>query len=199
MTKSEFMRELASLLSRIPEDERNDALQYYEDYFADAGIKEDMLVPSSIGTPQQVADKIIGEAVYGKSSQAPEELKDMPIKKDDSDNTKLILGIILILITFPVWSGVVMGIGGVLLGIFAALIGIIIGFGAAGIALMVTAFFASGPASGILLMGTGLLLLALAIICVIPLVMFCGQFLPWLVRGLVNLVKRLLGKKEYTS
>lgn len=236
MTKSEFMRELASLLSRIPEDERDDALQYYEDYFADAGITDETLVPNSIGTPKQVADKIIRQAIYGEEpEQVSDNLKDVPARKNsskreryyeksndkntyhnsgaqyenssntssskgsDTDNTKLILGIILIIVTFPVWIGIVAGIGGLLIGILAAFVGMIICFGVAGIALIVTAFLSSSLAGGILLMGTGMLLLALAVILVIPFVMFCGRFLPWLVREIGNLVNRLLGKKEYIS
>lgn len=252
MTKSEFMRELASLLSRIPEDERNDAVQYYEDYFADAGITDEMLVPNSVGTPRQVADKIISEAIYGKHpEQMTEALKDVPATKSDkvkksyyrqnessnqsdyydgntntksnhgtyydsnvnagnnnstystvgnnTDNTKLIVGIVIIIVTSPIWIGLVAGIGGILFGILAALAGIILGFGAAGIALMITAFLSSSVAGGILLVGTGMLLLALAIVLVIPLVLFCGRFLPWLVREMVNLVKRLFGKRGYAS
>lgn len=238
MTKSEFMRELTGLLSRIPEDERNDALQYYEDYFADAGITDEMLVPNSVGTPKQVADKIIKEAIYGESpQQTPDALKDIPAGKGDNrqknyydkqrneqkttyyssnaqaqnnnntnssnesnaDNTKLILGIVLIIVTCPIWIGIVAGIGGLLFGILAALGGVIIGFGVAGIALMITAFLSSSLAGGILLVGIGMLLLALAIVLCIPFVMYCGQFLPWLIKEIVNLFKKILGKKEYVS
>ncbi|MFQ9516060.1 MAG: DUF1700 domain-containing protein [Eubacterium sp.] len=238
MTKNEFMRELTGLLSRIPEDEKRDALQYYEDYFADAGITDDMLVPNSVGTPNQVADKIIREAIYGESpEQTPDDLKEVPVQKNagkgenyynkndnsnkstyynsninsenhnstysasdyNGDNTKFILGIVIIIVTCPIWIGVVAGVGGILFGILAALGGIIIGFGMAGIALIVTAFLASGVAGGILLMGIGMFLLALAIVLVIPLVMYCGQFLPWLIREIINLVRSLLGKKRYVS
>lgn len=226
MTKSEFMRELTSLLSKIPEDERNDALQYYEDYFADAGIIDEMLVPNSIGTPQQVADKIIGEAIYGKSPEhMTDELKDVPEEtcnnkektyynnqkeksysnknvynnensRKSDDNTKLILILLIAIVTFPVWSGVVVGIAGLFFGILAGLFGMVIGFGVGGIALIVTAFLASTLASGMLLAGIGMLLLALAIVFAALLAMYCGKFLPWLVRETVDLVKKLLGKKE---
>ena len=37
MNRSEFMAGLRKLLVSIPEDEREEALQYYEDYFEDAG------------------------------------------------------------------------------------------------------------------------------------------------------------------
>ena len=222
MTKNEFMIELAGLISKIPEDERNDAINYYENYFADAGIESDMLVPASVGNPKQVADKIIGEAVYGEStSQEDVEPKEdfVYYKKDkkeksgtyyggsadngyqdnqktDSDNSKLIIGIVIAVITFPIWVGILTSIAGILFGIFAALGGMIFGFGVAGISLVIIAFLSETFAGGALIMGIGILLLALAFIFVIPLVMFCGQFIPWLVRKCVILVKNLLGKKE---
>lgn len=225
MTKKEFMKELAALLSKITEEERNDAINYYEDYFADAGIGDDMLVPASVGTPKQVADKIIGEAVYGEGpNQEDAEPKEVPVyyknaQKDDTnkksgtyyggnsdnnyqyqktekDNSKLILFIVIAIITSPIWFSVLSGIAGILFGILAALGGMILGFGIGGIALIVTAFLSGSVAGGILLMGIGILLLAIAFVLIIPLVMYCGQFLPWLVKEIVKLVKKLLGKEE---
>ena len=37
MNRIEFMTELAALLQNLPEEERNDAMQYYNNYFDDAG------------------------------------------------------------------------------------------------------------------------------------------------------------------
>ena len=37
MNRVEFMAELESLLSAMPEEERQAAVRYYADYFADAG------------------------------------------------------------------------------------------------------------------------------------------------------------------
>ena len=37
MTKYEFLGDLSRLLADLPEEERKQALHYYEDYFADAG------------------------------------------------------------------------------------------------------------------------------------------------------------------
>lgn len=61
MTKKEFMRELENKLRVIPMYERIDAIGYYEDYFAEAGIMDDMLVPDSVGTPECIAKQIIDE------------------------------------------------------------------------------------------------------------------------------------------
>ena len=39
MTRQEYMQQLAALLAAMPEAERRDALDYYEEYF-DAGVTE---------------------------------------------------------------------------------------------------------------------------------------------------------------
>ena len=37
MSRTEYMRQLESLLQNIPDTEREEALQYYYEYFNDAG------------------------------------------------------------------------------------------------------------------------------------------------------------------
>lgn len=69
MTKKEFMRELAQRLSQIPANEKADALDYYENYFADADITDEMLVPESMGTPEKIARQIIEEIVHKEQSE----------------------------------------------------------------------------------------------------------------------------------
>ena len=58
MNKEEFLRELARLLQNIPDSERREALQYYEDYFNDAGPENEQKVLEELGTPRKVADTI---------------------------------------------------------------------------------------------------------------------------------------------
>lgn len=58
MTKPDFMRELESLLMDIPIEEREEALQYYNDYFEDAGEDREEEISKELGSPEKVA-KII--------------------------------------------------------------------------------------------------------------------------------------------
>lgn len=55
MTKLEFMKELESLLPDIPLEERNEALQYYNGYFEDAGEEHEDEVMKDLGSPSKVA------------------------------------------------------------------------------------------------------------------------------------------------
>lgn len=58
MNRSEFMAELRKLLVSVPEEERESALQYYEDYFEDAGPENEGRVIEELGSPEKVASII---------------------------------------------------------------------------------------------------------------------------------------------
>ena len=58
MNRKQFMEELSQLLIGISEEERVEALQYYEDYFDDAGAENEQQVIEELGTPQKVASTI---------------------------------------------------------------------------------------------------------------------------------------------
>lgn len=58
MNRIEFMTELAALLQDVPEEERRDAMQFYNDYFDDAGVDKEEEVISELESPERVAGKI---------------------------------------------------------------------------------------------------------------------------------------------
>ena len=62
MNKEEFLTKLASLLEDIPQKEREDAIQYYNDYFDDAGEDRFDEVVESLGSPEKVAELIKNES-----------------------------------------------------------------------------------------------------------------------------------------
>lgn len=58
MDRAEFMRRLSALLQDVPPAEREEALQYYNDYFDDAGEGNEAAVVASLGTPEELAKSI---------------------------------------------------------------------------------------------------------------------------------------------
>lgn len=58
MNRTEFMRRLTELLSDVPPAEREEAIQYYNDYFDDAGVENEGGVIASLGTPEELARTI---------------------------------------------------------------------------------------------------------------------------------------------
>ncbi len=62
MNRAEYMKELAYLLQGLPDEEREEALQYYENYFDDAGEDQEEAVIAELGRPEKIA-AIIREGV----------------------------------------------------------------------------------------------------------------------------------------
>lgn len=86
MSYEEFMRELDSLLVGVPAEEREEALQYYSDYFADAGKENEEQVLKELGGPAKVAALIKAGLKGGTDSGEFTERGYMDaqfVKKDD--------------------------------------------------------------------------------------------------------------------
>ncbi len=58
MNRMEFMAELERLLADMPDEERQAAVQYYADYFADAGVENESEVIKELVSPAKVAESI---------------------------------------------------------------------------------------------------------------------------------------------
>lgn len=80
MNRELFMRDLARFLSDLPAEEREQALNYYEDYFEDAGPENEQKVIEELGSPVDVAKQIksvnqeqifYGEGSAQKNTAAP--------------------------------------------------------------------------------------------------------------------------------
>lgn len=72
MKKYEYLSELEKRLSALPEAERRDALNYYEEYFDAAGTENEAATAAELGDPAEAARKILeGEGLTPDA--APEE------------------------------------------------------------------------------------------------------------------------------
>ena len=58
MTRDEFMKELAYLLQDIQDEDKDDAVQYYTDYFEEAGPDKEAEVIQELGSPERIAAMI---------------------------------------------------------------------------------------------------------------------------------------------
>lgn len=61
MTKEEYIRELRARISHLPKEEQESALRYYMEYLEDAGDRPMEQIIEELGTPQQVAERIIAD------------------------------------------------------------------------------------------------------------------------------------------
>ncbi len=184
MNRAEFMRQLERLLQNIPLAEREEALQYYNDYFNDAGEENEKDVIAALGTPARVAENIkrgLGNNEYDGSSGERRSGNRYAVTEYDSaqksgeagkdkekDGKKELSGgmialiIVLSILMAPIIFGVGSGLIGVLFSVVAAWFGLIVGFGLAAIilfcvlAILVVAGF-SAMFSGEIIAGIGIL------------------------------------------
>ena len=85
MNKQTYLAKLAQLLAPLPEQERQDALNYYEEYFDAAGPEAEDATAAELGDPADAALKILegeglmldsAQAVAGESSDAADTAQD---------------------------------------------------------------------------------------------------------------------------
>jgi uncharacterized membrane protein len=57
MTKTEYMNQLSGKLKRLPKNAYQEAMEYFEEYFSEAGSDEEAI--NNLGSPQEAADQII--------------------------------------------------------------------------------------------------------------------------------------------
>ncbi|MCI9174526.1 MAG: DUF1700 domain-containing protein [Lachnospiraceae bacterium] len=112
---------------------------------------------------------------------------------------ELLLIIAIAVITSPIWLGAVTGIGGTVFGLAVSVVCIAGAFYIAGGVLFgvgIGQFIIGKLAVGFALTGTGLLLLALAILATILCVWVCGKLVPWLCRVIGKLWRSIFSGKE---
>lgn len=91
MTRQEYMQQLAALLAAMPEAERRDALDYYEEYFDAAGPEKEAQTIQELGSPQNVAEKIW----EGTGAQFGTPMPDNSMPEQGSRRRKSLVWIVL--------------------------------------------------------------------------------------------------------
>lgn len=93
MNRNEFMKQLEALLQNISQAEREEALQYYNDYFDDAGPENEQSVIEALGNPARVAENIKrdlyanGYGDNGYHQSVPDDKAVVPYEHSE-DNSK---------------------------------------------------------------------------------------------------------------
>lgn len=212
MSREEFMKQLETLLSDVPEEEKREALEYYRGYFEDAGEENEERILKELESPEKVAQTIKADLGMEKddsesnSNKAEFATQKEAGKQENNDKSgRILLIVILAVITSPIWVGAVGGLLGGALGLAGGILGVAIAAiavagalyiaGAAVIGLGIGQLVVGGIATGTAMLGAGLLVLALAVLATIGCVWLYGRFIPWLVHGCVTLCKRAFSGK----
>ena len=215
MSRVEFMNQLKNLLWDIPEYEREEALNYYEDYFDDAGAENEAQVIASLGRPEKVASFIKeglkedaadqGEFSENGYSGYGESVKDEVIyygtQKEQRFTDKIknlgtsgwILILILAIFALPILGPVGVGLLSAIFGILIAAVVVLFVLVIIGIALLVAGASVFAAAIGCLfvtpMVGIMLIGLSLLLIGVGILVTILGI---WVVKKVIPPVVRFV-------
>lgn len=66
MTREEYIRELRARIAHLPKEEREAAMSYYVEYLEDAADKSMEEIIMELGTPRDVAERIIADCAQSK-------------------------------------------------------------------------------------------------------------------------------------
>lgn len=66
MTRAEYLSALKARIAALPEGERERAIQFYAEYFDDAGVENEQQVMAQLGEPDALADQLLAEALERK-------------------------------------------------------------------------------------------------------------------------------------
>lgn len=211
MSRKEFMERLEVLLRDIPDNEREEALQYYNDYFDDAGMENEAEVIRDLGSPEMVAQKLKAGLGELASAGTPEPGQG-DRKEEEKEKTKKeagfwkILSIVLLCIlaapvVLPLAGGLLLAAVTVVLALFGAIAGIVLaGFAIllAGIAVLgvgIVQTFAT-PAIGIAAAGVGCIVAAVGVLLSFATVWCCIRVIPWLIRGIAAVISYPFRKRK---
>lgn len=209
MSKEEYLAELERNLRKLPEVEREEAMQYYREYLEEAGENAEEVI-QKLGSPKDVANGIIREcavkslAVVGQGPRQEEKKPKEPKKNSTATNIWLIvLGIFAAPIALPVAISVV----AVLFAVFVTLAALCFSVAAVDVCLFaagVIAFVAGigvaavSPITAVFFIGCSLFAVGFgigAVILTVQIIKLIVKAITWIVSKIVKGGKK--HEKEY--
>lgn len=193
--REKYIANLATYLKPLTDDERNDALEFYDEYIVDAGFGSKAAIEEKLGTPRQLSYKILAEY----SIKSNEESKNDGRPGSTHSSWRVFWWVLIAIIASPITFGLGIMMIIILIAALSLVVGLTIGavglvFGlivAAGVTLYSgLGVIASAPFTSLFYIGASLSMLGLFLVCLPPLY----WFIRLLVQGVANLAKYLYSK-----
>jgi uncharacterized membrane protein len=135
MTRSEFLSKLDNRLRALPENERRDAIEYYEGYLDDAAEDEEAAI-ERLGSPAEVAANIIADYAVNDTAATADE-PETPKRRRLSTTWAVILAIFALPIGLPIALAAV----SVAIALLVVVFSLLLSFGATAFALVAAGAF----------------------------------------------------------
>ncbi|MGN0379060.1 MAG: DUF1700 domain-containing protein [Butyrivibrio sp.] len=171
MNKDEYLEKLSTYIRKeIPADEYNNVMEYYSEYFADAGPDKEQDVIMELGNPEDIAKSVIAE-YRGKNPS------DIYVEKPRKKGIPVGLFVAVAIIGSPLWLSLLV----VAICIIAVLFVVAFAVAVSSIAFMLGGAIISGvgivtafmsPGNGMVAVGGGFLMIAAGVILMMLTVLF---------------------------
>lgn len=211
MTRNEYMEQLKRYLRRLPKEDYENAVEYFSEYFDEAGPENEQQMMKDLGDPKEAAREVLlnllEESVENGSAEEASRTetvktfseKALPEKKKRSPG-KIILLAFLVICASPVSIALLIAGLAVLAAVVLVIAAVIFSLAVISIAtiaggIMVVGFGATlvmrSLAAACMMVGGGFLLAGAGILFGVLTVYIC----KWCATGIGRLVNRLVRKK----
>ena len=171
MRKNEYLNALSSLIRKeLPADEYNNVMEYYSEYFADAGPEKEQEVIAELGSPEEIARSVIAE-YRGKN---PSEVY---VEKPRKKGVPVGLFVAVAIIGSPIWICLLVAAICILAAVFILALAVAI----SSIAFMIGGAILGGiglvaafksPGNGLMAVGAGFMMIAAGVVFMMLSVLF---------------------------
>lgn len=186
-TKDEYLNALAKALGTINEMDRMDALQYYREYFEEAGMENESRVIAELGSPKKLASQIRAQSAVKAANEDP---------KSGSKSLRAVwlavLSVFAVPVGIPIALALVIVVFALLITLFAVLLSLFavaFSFGLCAVISVLASMFAlfQNIGASMTMLGCALILGGLGVLFFIPTLTFSR----WSVRKLTGLAGRI--------
>ena len=196
MTRDEYLRQLRKYLKRLPKEDYDSAMEYFTEYFEEAGPEGEQRVMQELGSPREAAAELLGNLLDEKTS-----------KKQSGERSIGSIALIALMAVFaaPIGIPVLFAVGvlmlaGIIVAIACAVCVLI--FGLVGVLiggkLVLRGLVAAtvSPAGAAVLTGAGLVSIGISVLLSVLLVCACKWIALSLIGWIRNLISRRGGEKR---
>lgn len=195
MNKEEFLRVLEGNLSKLPVEERQSAMEYYKEYLDEAGNENEAEAIKRLGNPVQLAKQLMADFIT-------KEVEEKPMKPKQSFQAFWI--VIVALFASPIALPVALSIAGLGFGAIVTVGSVLFAGAIVAVVFLVVAIILGAvgigtlfvqPASGIIVIGVGSVLLGVGILISILVYVVVGRGVPAIIKGITKLCYKAKGRR----
>ncbi len=192
MNRETYLNELSKYLKRLPKVDYEDAINYFEECFDEAGEDGEENLIAELGSPRDVATEVLADL----ASEKLEIKEELNKRSTDKKTSKILLITVLLVFAAPIGIpltitliaiifSLIISFGSFIVAGFFATLGIFL----AGIKLLVigTLTFVVSVSGALVLVGAGFGALSLSILLLVLTILLC-KFLSFCMQKIVNFV-----------